>query len=152
MKLPFFQQGDKPKTAGDGSGPSTSSSSSQQSNSRNTVSFHGTAIPVDYLVQRHDPKKYPARAISTPEQIKQTRKDVAWAASREQTFAAAAASIHLIGFAYNLAFWGFEGMPQDRYWPDSTRLKLGIKSGRYGNLDGTKRVWYDNLSAMEGMQ
>lgn len=31
------------------------------------------------------------------------------------------------------------------------RLKMGVKPGRFGNLDGTKRVWYDNLSAMEGV-
>ncbi len=29
---------------------------------------------------------------------------------------------------------------------------MGIKPGRYGNIDGTKRIWYDNLSALEGFK
>lgn len=44
-----------------------------------------------------------------------------WANSREQWFSAAAAGVHVAMFAYNLAFWGSEGMPPDRYWPDKTR-------------------------------
>jgi hypothetical protein len=103
-------------------------------------------------------------------------------------------------FAFNLAFWGSEGMPPDRYWPSNTRytmsfwlstsstpawftcasvnadmvvsqhcgcctyplhaslvvnvlcrLKMGIKPGRYGNMDGTKRIYFDNLATLEGL-
>ena len=31
------------------------------------------------------------------------------------------------------------------------RLKLGIRPGRYGNIDGTKRIYYDNLARLEGV-
>jgi len=51
----------------------------------------------------------------------QARKDQLWANSREQWIAAAAAGVHIAMFAYNLSFWGSEGMPPDRYWPDNTR-------------------------------
>jgi hypothetical protein len=34
---------------------------------------------------------------------------------REHMLAAAAAGFHLALFAWNLAFWGFEGMPPDRW-------------------------------------
>jgi hypothetical protein len=37
-----------------------------------------------------------------------------WSSKREQILAAAAAGVHVALFAFNLAFWGFEGMPQDR--------------------------------------
>ena len=36
---------------------------------------------------------------------------------RDQMIAAAAAGVHVAMFAWNLAFWGLEGQPQDRYWP-----------------------------------
>ncbi len=31
------------------------------------------------------------------------------------------------------------------------RLKLGIKPSRYGNMDGTKRIYYDNMARIEGV-
>jgi hypothetical protein len=33
----------------------------------------------------------------------------------------------------------------------SLRLRLGIRPGRYGNMDGTKRIYYDNLARLEGV-
>ena len=70
-----------------------------------------------------DINAYPPGVVCTPKQQRKARKDLMWSRSREQLFAAAAASVHLAIFAYNLAFWGFEGMPPDRYWPDNTRYE-----------------------------
>jgi len=78
------------------------------------------------------------------------RRDADWASKREQIFATAAAGVHLALFAWNLAFWGFEGMPHDRYWPANPRLRLGIRPGRYGNLQGAKKLWYYYLNRLEG--
>mmetsp|Transcript_26199 Transcript_26199/g.57230 ORF Transcript_26199/g.57230 Transcript_26199/m.57230 type:complete len:142 (+) Transcript_26199:64-489(+) len=116
------------------------------------VNVHGAQVPLDWLVVRHDPKRYPAKTIVSPQQSRQANRDLEWNRKRDQLFAAAAAGVHLAIFAYNLAFWGFEGQPPDRYNPANTRLKLGIQPGRYGNIDGTKRVWYDNLSRLEGLE
>lgn len=165
-----------------------------------TVSFNGTHVPLDWLVRKHDPKAYPRGAVVTPKQQRQARRDLTWACSREQLFAAAAAGVHVAIFAYNLAFWGSEGMPPDRYWPDNTRsgqgggraargcvhvggqhvarctpvhmhgcthastpthacmhaplrrLKMGVRPGRFGNLDGARRVWYENLARLENIK
>ena len=32
------------------------------------------------------------------------------------------------------------------------RLKLGVKSGRIGNMDGTKRIYYENMARLEGVE
>eukprot|EP00775_Hariotina_reticulata_P003438 gene3438-3710_t len=53
-------------------------------------------------------------------------------------------------FAWNLAFWGFEGMAPDRYWPDNPRVRNGIVPGRYGNMAGAKKLWYYYLGKLEG--
>ena len=29
---------------------------------------------------------------------------------------------------------------------------MGVRPGRFGNLDGAKRVWYDNLAKLEGVK
>jgi hypothetical protein len=146
--------------------------------------MHGTPIPVNWLLQQHDSRRYPD-AVVVPrhqQQADKQRSGVNWVRSREQWIAAAAAGVHVAMFAWNLAFWGNEGMPPDRYWPSNTRrvagqagavgvtdatgmvphtsshaattrrLKMGIKPGQYGNLDGTRRVWYDNLAAAEGVR
>jgi hypothetical protein len=28
-----------------------------------------------------------------------------------------------------------------RYWPDNPRIKMGIVPGRYGNMQGAKKLW-----------
>jgi hypothetical protein len=54
------------------------------------------------------------------------RRNADWASNREQLFAAAAAGVHLALFAWNLAFWGFEGMPHDRLVQElSLNMALG---------------------------
>jgi hypothetical protein len=59
--------------------------------------------------------------ISSPSEVRQAKRDIAWAKNREQLIAGAAAGIHLALFSFNLAFWGFEGMPPDRYNPSNIR-------------------------------
>lgn len=71
-------------------------------------------IPLDLLVARHDPRKVPNSAVCSSKELRQVKKDAAWAQNREQLLAAAAAGFHVALFAWNLAFWGFEGMPPDR--------------------------------------
>ncbi|GAX80044.1 hypothetical protein CEUSTIGMA_g7483.t1 [Chlamydomonas eustigma] len=115
------------------------------------VRVHGADVPINWLVKQHDPNKYPNNVLSTPDQIRQSNKSIHWTKNREQLIAGAAAGVHLALFSFNLAFWGFEGMPQDRYNPSNIRLKLGIKPSRYGNMDGTKRIYYDNLARLEGI-
>ena len=56
----------------------------------------------------------------------------------------------MLAFAYNLAFWGFEGSAPDRYWPDNPRHRLQVRPGRYGNLEGTKSIYYNYLFKAEG--
>ncbi|GFR48803.1 hypothetical protein Agub_g10754 [Astrephomene gubernaculifera] len=109
-------------------------------------------IPMDLLVVKEDVSKLPRGVVQTPQQLKEARRDINWASHREHIFAACAAGIHLASFAFNLAFWGFEGMPPDRYWPNSPRLRLGIRPGRYGNLDGAQRIFMDNLARVEGIR
>ena len=72
-------------------------------------------------VQRHNLSKYPPNTISSPAEIRQANRDIAWAKRREQLIAGAAAGVHLALFSFNLAFWGFEGMPPDRYNPSNIR-------------------------------
>lgn len=72
-------------------------------------------IPLDLLVARHDPRKVPNSAVCSSKELRRVKQDAAWAQNREQLLAAAAAGFHLVLFAWNLAFWGFEGMPPDRY-------------------------------------
>lgn len=47
--------------------------------------------------------------------------DIEWAKKREHLFAAMAAGFHIASFAMNMAFWNSDGMPPDRYWPESPR-------------------------------
>lgn len=72
-------------------------------------------IPVELLVARHDARKVPSNALCSTAELRQAHKDAAWAGKREYMLAAAAAGVHLAMFAWNLAFWGFEGMPSDRW-------------------------------------
>jgi hypothetical protein len=85
------------------------------------VRVHGANVPVNWLVREHDPRKYPTSVLSTPEKIRQANRSIHWTKSREQLIAGAAAGVHLTLFSFNLAFWGFEGMPRDRYNPSNIR-------------------------------
>ncbi len=85
------------------------------------LDIHGTPVPVEWLVQRHDSKRFPDRVLMTRPQQERTLQDRKWAQGKDQWLAAAAAGVHLTLFAYNLAFWGSEGMPPDRYWPANAR-------------------------------
>lgn len=71
-------------------------------------------IPAELLLVRHDPHKTPSSLLCSTTDLRQARKDAAWSDKREHLLAAAAAGFHLAMFAWNLAFWGFEGMPPDR--------------------------------------
>ncbi|GIL57578.1 hypothetical protein Vafri_12783 [Volvox africanus] len=108
------------------------------------------AIPAELLLVREDASTYERGVVQTREKMKEAQRDIQWALKREHLFAAVAASFHLVSFAINLAFWGFEGMPPDRYWPNSPRIRLQIRPGRYGNVDGTQRVYMDYLARTEG--
>lgn len=113
--------------------------------------YRRNTIPLDLLVVRHDPVKVPDRIVMHKEDIRQHNSNIEWASKREQLFATAAAGVHLTLFAFNLAFWGFEGQAPDRYWPDNPRLRLRLRPMRYGNLEVTKEIWYKNLAKMEGI-
>jgi hypothetical protein len=106
---------------------------------------------LDWLLVQHDASKYRKSEIVNAQQAKQAAKDVQWAKQREAIIAATAAGIHLAMFSFNLAFGGMEGQPPDRYNPGAMRLKLGIKPSRYGNLDGSKKIYYENLARLEGV-
>ena len=60
-----------------------------------------------------------------PPQVRQAKRDLAWTRQREQWIAGAAAGVHLALFSFNLAFWGFEGTPPDRYNPSNIRCGEG---------------------------
>eukprot|EP00877_Chromochloris_zofingiensis_P011588 jgi/Chrzof1/6683/Cz19g05180.t1 len=120
--------------------------------SRRRVTIARHEIPLDLLVAKHDPRKLPKHVVASEENIRRVNKDFAWSSKREHLLAAAAAGVHLALFAYNLAFWGFEGMPPDRYWPANPRHRLQVKPRRYGNLEGTKKLWYYYLSKIEGVK
>ena len=113
--------------------------------------MHGQPVPLDWLLVQHDASKYSKSEIVNAQQAKQAAKDVQWAKQREAIIAATAAGIHLAMFSFNLAFGGMEGQPPDRYNPGAMRLKLGIKPSRYGNLDGSKKIYYENLARLEGV-
>ncbi len=80
-------------------------------------------MPVDWLVRdaNRDAQRYPSSSISTPSQIREAKRNLGWARRREEVIAGAAAGIHLALFSFNLAFYGFEGMPPDRYNPPNLR-------------------------------
>ncbi|KAI8470311.1 MAG: hypothetical protein J3K34DRAFT_458915 [Monoraphidium minutum] len=92
----------------------------------------------------------PPALLASEASVRRAGRDAAWAAKREHAFAALAAGFHLAIFAYNLAFWGFEGTAPDRYWPSNPRYRLQVRPGRYGNLEGSKSLYYYYLSRMEG--
>lgn len=121
------------------------------SSSAQRVRVHGTSVPVDWLVAKHDASKYNKGMIVNQDQARQAAKDAKWAKERDILIAAAAAGIHLAMFSLNLAFVGMEGQPPDRYNPGAMRLRLGIKPSRYGNLDGSKKIYYENLARLEGV-
>lgn len=83
-------------------------------------------IPVDLLVARHDPRKVPSSAICTTAELRQAHRDSAWAGKREYLIAGAAAGLHVAMFAWNLAFWGFEGMPPDRCVTQMCLLSMSL--------------------------
>lgn len=72
-------------------------------------------IPVELLVASHNPRKVPSSALCSNAELRQAHRDASWAGKREYLLAGAAAGLHLAMFAWNLAFWGFEGMPPDRW-------------------------------------
>ena len=89
--------------------------------SSRSVSVHGAQVPVDWLVMRHDAAKYPGHTLSTQSDVRAANRNLTWNRQRDQWIAAAAASMHLAMFSFNLAFWGTEGMPPDRYNPPNLR-------------------------------
>lgn len=89
--------------------------------SSRSVSVHGAQVPVDWLVMRHDAAKYPGHTLSTQSEVRAANRNLAWNRQRDQWIAAAAAGMHLAMFSFNLAFWGTEGMPPDRYNPPNLR-------------------------------
>jgi hypothetical protein len=91
------------------------SSSHQHAYLPRRVTIPRNEIPLDLLVARHDPHKYPSSMLTTREQTRQARRNADWASKRERLLALAAAGVHVVMFMYNLAFWGDEGMPPDRW-------------------------------------
>ncbi len=94
---------------------------------------------MDLLVAKEDSSKLPRGVVQTKEQLRDVRHDVHWASKREHVFAAVAAGMHLAGFMLNLAFWGFEGMPPDRYWPSSPRCARSLRTNRRGRGVGGRQ-------------
>ncbi|PNH06525.1 hypothetical protein TSOC_007097, partial [Tetrabaena socialis] len=109
------------------------------------------ALPMDLLVVRERPSDFAAGVVQSREQMREARRDIEWAGKREYVFAAIAAGWHIAVFSFNLAFWGNEGMPSDRYWPANPRVRLQIRPGRYGTVEGTRRVYMDYLAKSEGV-
>lgn len=105
-------------------------------------------VPLNLLLTRQDSRQ--TAATCTPTELGRVRADVAWSSKREQLLAAAAAGVHVALFAWNLAFWGFEGTAPDRYHPDNPRVKTGAVPGRYGNVQGARKLWYYYLQQWEG--
>jgi len=58
--------------------------------------------------------------ISSEASTRRANRDARWAQKREHLLAAAAAGFHVMLFAYNLAFWGFEGTAPDRWVSEKT--------------------------------
>ncbi|KAF8072397.1 hypothetical protein HT031_000056 [Scenedesmus sp. PABB004] len=122
-----------------GDGPSTSGR-------RVVIARH--ELPLELLLARREPAAL--GVVCGAGELRRVRRDAAWSQRREHLLAAAAAGFHLALFAWNLAFWGFEGVPPDRYWPENPRVKAGLVPGRYGNMAGAKKLWYYYLSKLEG--
>jgi hypothetical protein len=106
-------------------------------------------LPLDLLLFREE-HRVPASAYPSNQQLKQSARDASWGAKKEHLIAIAAAGFHLALFAYNLAFWGFEGMAPDRYWPANPRVKLQAVPKRYGNLAGARKLWYYYQGKIDG--
>lgn len=69
-------------------------------------------LPLDLLlVPRRAP---PPHALPSDASARRANRDAGWAQKREALLAAAAAGFHVALFAYNLAFWGFEGQAPGR--------------------------------------
>lgn len=88
-------------------------------------------MPMDLIVA--SPSQEPvskAFMVSKSEQ-ERTQRNQRWAETRDQWIAFAAAAVHIAAFAYNLAFWGSEGMPSDRYWPADPRCVAGLRGLRH---------------------
>ena len=128
-----------------------STSTSASSSSSPSVRVHGTSVPLDWLVVKLDASKYSKTSIVNQDQARQAARDIKWAKERDALIAATAAGIHLAMFSFNLAFGGMEGQPPDRYNPGAMRLKQGIKPSRYGNFEGSKKIYYENLAKLEGV-
>lgn len=124
-------------------------STSAPSAPRRVVNVRGTSLPLDLLVVKEDASRLPRGVVQTRDQVKRAQQDAGWAAKREHLFAAAAAGWHLSMFAINLAFWGFEGQAPDRYWPDNPRIRLQLRPGKYGNLEGTQRIGMRYLARLK---
>jgi len=84
------------------------------SSSRRVVMARGE-VPLNLLVTHQPPGKLQGGKIVSKDETRRLRRDVSWAQRREGLLAVAAVGVHVAIFAYNLAFWGFEGMPQDRW-------------------------------------
>lgn len=91
------------------------------SQNRKIVNFSGARLPLDLLVAAPKDEQVSKGFIVSKKEQEKKQRNFDWAQSRDQLVAAAAAGIHIAMFAYNLAFWGTEGMPQDRYWPAEPR-------------------------------
>eukprot|EP00882_Tetradesmus_deserticola_P006035 GHRQ01006353.1.p1 GENE.GHRQ01006353.1~~GHRQ01006353.1.p1 ORF type:complete len:111 (+),score=22.28 GHRQ01006353.1:185-517(+) len=99
--------------------PQPDGSSDVASSSGRRVTMPRHELPLQLLVARHDPRRVPASAVCSTAELRQVRKNADWAMKREHMLAAAAAGFHVALFAINLAFWGFEGMPPDRWVHDA---------------------------------
>lgn len=108
-------------------------------------------LPLDLLVVRHNPQQLGPSVVTSASDIRRINRDVGWAQKREGLLAAAAAGLHLTLFAYNLAFWGFEGRPPDRYWPSNPRIRMQVRPRNYGYLEGSKKAWFNWMSKVEGV-
>lgn len=104
-------------------------------------------IPLSLLLAREDSSKLP---LVSRQAARTEARDAWWSNNREALLAAGAAGVHLALFAYNLAFWGFEGRAPDRYWPMEPRVKRGGAPPRYGNLEGARKIFFDYSSSLEG--
>jgi hypothetical protein len=87
----------------------------------------GEALALRLLVANEDPTRYPPGVIQSRDQLREAQQAEWWAGKREYVFAALAAGWHITMFSINLAFWGNEGMPQDRYWPASPRCVAYVR-------------------------
>ena len=99
------------------------------------VSIPRHELPLDLLVSHHDPKKFPRHTLATEADHIRLRRDADWASKREQIFATAAAGVHVALFAWNLAFWGFEGMPHDRSVREAWKSCCKLMEIVLGTLD-----------------